>query len=454
MKSRNSVLSVEPAKVYFTFKEVNEVCGTSIKLNNTCGEGLTCRVMRNGEPTKVTIKFKPTEYITLQFPIQLYIPQSSKSPFTVTVCADCKPGLARERLQSAQEELVKKKPTVRSRKVTHTATKILHKQQKQQEDDPVEALQKLSTVHGVVKFLLAKEPKKPLPDEMLGPLGRYLSEDHKVYKSKEQKFRREIQKFKSENHAALLHLRDKPGPSLDIDPEFLEQVLTERAAGTRYSRTCSSLAQQHILTDCSASSGVTTMQHDVSSSPTGCAGDLRLFRSFHKEADTVNYYRSFHKEADTVNYYRSFHKEADTVNYYRSFHKEADTVNYYRSFHKEADTVNYYRSFHKEADTVNYYRSFHKEADTVNYYRSFHKEADTVNYYRSFHKEADTVNYYRSFHKEADTVNYYRLYSNYFQSPSSFSGTHLRLRPANNTTLLNSSSPPKFQTPSVLPEDA
>ncbi|KAJ9593566.1 hypothetical protein L9F63_014873, partial [Diploptera punctata] len=28
---------------------------------------------------------------------------------------------------------------------------------------------------------------------------------------------------------------------------------------------------------------------------------------------------------------------------------------------------------------------------------------------------------------------YTSLYSNYFQSPSSFSGTHLRLRPANNT---------------------
>ena len=58
---------------------------------------------------------------------------------------------------------------------------------------------------------------------MSGPLN----EVHQLYTRKEEEFRRTMEQFKSENKAALLHQRDKPGAALNTNTE---QVLAERAA--------------------------------------------------------------------------------------------------------------------------------------------------------------------------------------------------------------------------------
>ncbi|PSN43964.1 hypothetical protein C0J52_12370 [Blattella germanica] len=216
MKSKNEVLSVEPPTVNFEFKNINETYDAFVKLNNISGKAL-----------RVYILPQLSKYFQVDPNIKLYIPSLSTSPFAITVIADCKPGLARENLLL---EATTKKPIVIFEQPQKTLLLEKKVQPIEQQEDPIETLKKLNTHHGVVKFLLAKEPPGPSATEIIGPLGRYMNEERKIYQTKEKQFREAMAKFQADNQAALLHNRDKLGHPLEVSMELIEQVTTQRLA--------------------------------------------------------------------------------------------------------------------------------------------------------------------------------------------------------------------------------
>ncbi|XP_014262264.1 uncharacterized protein LOC106674193 [Cimex lectularius] len=156
------------------------------------------------EAVEVEIKYCPLEYITLMLPVNIYLPTVIALPFTMMISAHTKPGYYRNQLLEILEnvdEYKEEKPTYKVPSFAKPAPMVASKELKKVEPSAW-------TQHDANRFLI-KEKSQHCEYELRGPFGRFLEEDYRIQKKKENGFFDLVHKIKRENEIAYSHEKCK-----------------------------------------------------------------------------------------------------------------------------------------------------------------------------------------------------------------------------------------------------